>query len=129
VLEFDHISIRLWDGNVEACPGFYRGELGFTVRKVLEKPGTVMTYYSHGADTLETLYAPGKPKVDKPLGHIALRVGGCAGMKAYLEANGVVCAEPKESAMGGFNVMNVAGPDGETIEFLDRPALEEYEPG
>jgi len=126
ILEFDHISVRLHDSNREKCTAFYLGTMGFKVRRILEKPGQVMSYYSWGKDTLETLYREGMDKVAKPLGHIAFRVESCAKMKTYLESSGIACPEPKESAMGGFYIMNVSGPDGETLEFLDRPSLDEY---
>jgi catechol 2,3-dioxygenase-like lactoylglutathione lyase family enzyme len=126
VLEFDHISVRLHDSNYRECADFYLGAMGFKVRRILEKSGSVMSYYSWNKDTLETLYAAGRDKDLKPLGHIAFRVADCAGTKAYLEGFGIECPEPKESAMGGFNILNVKGPDGETLEFLDRPSLEEY---
>jgi len=126
ILEFDHISISLHDSNHERCADFYLNTLGFTVRRVLERPGRVMTYYSWGKDTLETLYREGAAKNPTPLGHIAFRVESCAVMKTHLESSGIQCPEPRESAMGGFNIMNVKGPGGEILEFLDRPSLEEY---
>ena len=126
ILEFDHISVRLHDSNRKQCTDFYLNTMGFTVRRILEKPGQVMSYYSWGKDTLETLYREGMEKTAKPLGHIAFRVKSCAAVKSYLEASGVECPEPKESAMGGFCIMNIHGPDGETLEFLDRPSLEDY---
>jgi hypothetical protein len=85
-----------------------------------------MSYYSWGTDTLETLWREGMALDPKPLGHIAFRVESCAKLKTYLEGKGFVCPEPKESGMGGFNIMNIKGPDNETVEFLDRPSLEEY---
>jgi catechol 2,3-dioxygenase-like lactoylglutathione lyase family enzyme len=127
ILEFDHISVRLHDSNHLKCADFYLNTLGFKVRRILKKPGQVMSYYSWGKDTLETLYREGMDKDPKPLGHIAFRVESCAKMKAYLESSGVACPEPKESAMGGFFIMNVKGPEGETLEFLDRPSLEDYQ--
>jgi glyoxylase I family protein len=126
ILEFDHISVRLHESNRTQCTDFYLNTMGFTVRRILEKPGQVMSYYSWDKDTLETLYREGMAKDPKPFGHIAFRVESCSKMKAYLESSGVVCPEPKESGMGGYNVMNVKGPDGETLEFLDRLSLEEY---
>lgn len=124
--EFDHISIRVTDESYKICEDFYLNTLGFTVRRIMEKPNSVMSYYKFGPDTLETLYSKGKPKVEKPLGHIAFRVKDCFETKKYLESHGITCPEPKESGMGGFNIMNVTGPDGEILEFLDRPSLEEY---
>ena len=126
ILEFDHISVSLHDGNFKKCTDFYLNTMGFKVRRVLEKPGQVMTYYSWGKDTLETLYREGKAAELKPFGHIAFRVESCAAMKTYLEGFGIQCPEPIESAIGGFNIINVKGPDGEILEFLDRPSLEEY---
>ena len=126
ILEFDHISVRLHDSNREKCNAFYLDTMGFKVRRILEKPGLVMAYYSWGKDTLETLWREGMDKDPKPLGHIAFRVESCAKIKSYLESKGYTCPEPKESGMGGFNIMNIKGPDGETLEFLDRPSLEEY---
>ena len=126
ILEFDHISIRLHDSNHKQCADFYLNTMGFTVRRIMEKPGQVMSYYSWGKDTLETLYREGMARDLKPLGHIAFRVESCAAMKTYLESFGIQCPEPKESGMGGFNIMNVKGFDGEILEFLDRPSLEEY---
>lgn len=124
--EFDHISIRVADDNHEKCADFYLNTMGFQVRRILEKPKSVMSYYKFGPDTIETLYPQGRPKVEKPLCHIAFRVKDCYEMKKYLESQGVTCPEPKESGMGGFNVMNVTGPDGEILEFLDRASLDEY---
>lgn len=124
--EFDHISIRVSDDCYKKCEEFYLQTLGFKIRRVMEKTNSVMSYYKLGPDTLETLYSQGKPKVEKPLGHIAFRVKDCFKMKKHLESYGICCAEPKESGMGGFNIMNVTGPDGEILEFLDRPSLEEY---
>lgn len=126
--EFDHISIRVTDDTYKTCEDFYLNTLGFQVRRILSKPNSVMSYYKFGPDTIETLYSVGRPKDEKPLGHIAMRVKDCYEMKAYLESMGVVCPEPKESGMGGFHILNVAGPDGEILEFVDRPALEEYQP-
>ena len=126
ILEFDHISIRLHESNRRQCTDFYLNTMGFTVRRILEKPGQVMSYYSWGRDTLETLFREGMARDPKPLGHIAFRVESTAKMKTYLEGFGIACPEPKESAMGGFYGMNVKGPDGETLEFLDRLSLEEY---
>jgi catechol 2,3-dioxygenase-like lactoylglutathione lyase family enzyme len=126
IKEFDHISIRLSDDNYKECADFYLNTLGFTARRILEKPGSAMSYYSFGPDTLETLYAQGRAKDPRPLGHIAFRVGSCFEIKKHLEAHGIACGEPKESGMGGFNILNVPGPDGEVIEFLDRPSLEDY---
>ena len=94
----------------------------------MEKPNSVMSYYKMGPDTLETLYSTGRPKPEKPLGHIAMRVKDCYETKKYLESCGVKCPEPKVSGMGNFNILNVEGPDGEILEFLDRPSLEEYKP-
>ena len=54
------------------------------------------------------------------------QVKDCFEMKKYLESHGIVCPEPKESGMGGFNIMNVTGPDGEILEFLDRPSSVSY---
>lgn len=125
ILEFDHSSIRVSDESYEKCNDFYLNEMGFQIRKILKKGDHVMTYYSLGADTLETLYIPGKPNVEKPLDHIAFRVKDSFAAKKYLESKGVVCSEPKESQLGGFYILNITGPDGEKIEFLDRPALEE----
>jgi hypothetical protein len=96
------------------------------VCRIFEKPGQVISYYAWGKDTLETFYREGMDKDPNPLGHIAFRVANCGKMKAYLESSGVVCPEPKESAMGGFFIMNVKGPDGETLEFLDRASLLDY---
>lgn len=124
--EFDHISIRLSDDNYQKCADFYLNTMGFKVRRILEKSNSAMSYYKWGPDTLETLYSKGRAKDDKPLGHVAFRVKDCFEMKKYLESQGVSCPEPKVSGMGDFHVMNVAGPDGETLEFLDRPSLEEY---
>jgi catechol 2,3-dioxygenase-like lactoylglutathione lyase family enzyme len=126
ILEFDHISVSLHDGNFKRCANFYLNTMGFKVRRVLEKPGQAMTYYSWGKDTLETLYREGMARDPKPFGHIAFRVESCAAMKTYLESFGIQCPEPIESGMGGFSIMNVKGPDGEILEFLDRPSLEEY---
>jgi len=126
ILEFDHISLSLDDSNHKKCADFYLNTMGFKVRRVLEKPGQVITYYAWGKNTLETLYREGAERSPKPLGHIAFRVGSCAAVKAYLESVGIRCPEPRESGPGGYNVMNVKGPDGETLEFLDRPSLEEY---
>lgn len=123
--EFDHISIRVTDESYKKCEDFYLNTMGFSVRKILKKPGSTMSYYKCGLDTLETLYAEGKPKVEKPLGHIAFRVKDCFETKKYLESRGVICPAPKESGMGGFNIMNVTGPDGEILEFLDRASFEE----
>ena len=125
-MEFDHISVSLQDGNFKRCADFYLNTMGFKVRRVLEKPGQVMTYYSWGKDTLETIYREGMTGESKPFGHIAFRVESCAAMKTYLESSGIQCPEPIESGMGGFSIMNVKGPDGEILEFLDRPSLEEY---
>jgi hypothetical protein len=47
-------------------------------------------------------------------------------MKTYLESKGIECPSLKESALGGFNILNIKGPDGEGIEFVDRTSLEEY---
>lgn len=124
--EFDHISVRVTDESYKKCEDFYLNTLGFQVRRILEKPNSVMSYYKFGPDTLETLYSVGKPKVDRPLCHIAFRVKDCAEMKKYLESQGVECPEPKLSGMGDFHVMNVTGPDGEILEFLDRPSLDDY---
>ncbi|MDR1802878.1 MAG: VOC family protein [Treponema sp.] len=126
ILEFDHISVSLHDSNYQKCADFYLNTMGFTVRRVLEKPGQVTTYYSWGKDTLETIYREGMAREPKPFGHIAFRVESCAAMKAYLESFGIECPEPRE--MGGYNIMNVKGPDGEILEFLDRPSLEELTP-
>ncbi|MDR0998235.1 MAG: VOC family protein [Treponema sp.] len=126
ILEFDHISVRLHDSNFKECNNFYLNTMGFTVRRILEKPGLVMHYYSWGKDTLETLYSEGREKDPKPLGHIAFRVEDTGKTKTYLEACGIECPAPKESGLGGFNIMNVKGPDGEILEFLDRPALETF---
>ncbi len=126
--EFDHISIRVTDDTYKECEDFYLNTMGFEVRRIMEKPKSVMSYYKFGPDTLETLYSAGRPKDPKPLGHIAMRVKDCFELKAYLESQGVTCPEPKESGMGGFNILNVTGPDGEILEFLDRPSLEEYVP-
>ena len=119
--EFDHISIRVTDDSYKKCEDFYLNTLGFSVRRIMEKPNSVMSYYKFGPDTLETLYSQGKPKVEKPLGHIAFRVKDCFETKKYLESHGIVCPEPKESGMGGFNIMNVTGPDGEILEFIKLP--------
>lgn len=124
--EFDHISIRVADDNRKQCEDFYLNTMGFQVRRILEKTNSVMSYYKFGPDTLETLYSAGKPRVEKPLCHIAFRVKDCFETKAYLESQGVSCPEPKISGMGDFHVMNVTGPDGEILEFLDRVSLDDY---
>lgn len=124
ILEFDHLSVRVSDESYRQCNDFYLNEMGFKVRKILKKGDNVMTYYSHGVDTVETLYSPGKPKVENPLGHIAFRVKNCFETKKYLESKGVECGEPKESQLGGFHILNIKGPDGEIMEFVDRPALD-----
>ncbi len=124
-LEFDHSSIRVTDESYKKCEDFYLNELGFKVRKILSKSDTVMSYYILGEDTIETLYSEGKPKVARPLGHLAFRVKDAFETKKYLESKGVECPEPKESAMKGFNILNIKAPDGVAIEFVDRKALEE----
>ncbi len=124
--EFDHISIRVADDNFEKCTDFYLNTMEFQVRRILEKSDSIMSYYKWGPDTLETLYSAGKPRTEKPLCHIAFRVKDCFEMKKYLESQGVTCPEPKRSGMGDFNVMNVTGPDGEILEFLDRDSLDDY---
>jgi len=124
ILEFDHLSIRVSDESYDRTNDFLLNEMGFKVRKILTKGATVMSYYSHGVDTVETLYTPGREKAEKPLGHMAFRVKDCFGTKKYLESMGVACGEPKESALGGFNILNINGPDGEVMEFVDRPALD-----
>ncbi len=124
--EFDHISIRVTDDSYKQCEDFYLNTMGFEVRRILEKPKSVMSYYKFGPDTLETLYSVGKPKVEKPLCHIAFRVKDCFETKKYLESQGVACPEPKTSGMGDFHVMNITGPDGEILEFLDRVSLDDY---
>jgi catechol 2,3-dioxygenase-like lactoylglutathione lyase family enzyme len=126
ILEFDHISIRIADENKDACADFYLNTLGFKIRRVLERGEQTITYYSWNKDTLETLYSKGRPKDPRPLGHIAFRVADCAAMKTYLESKGIECPSLKESALGGFNILNIKGPDGEDIEFVDRALLEEY---
>lgn len=124
--EFDHISIRISDECVNKCEDFYLNTMGFRVRKILRKNNNIMSYYAHGKDTLETLYTPGV-KPEKALQHLAFRVKSAAKMREYLISKGVDCPNNiKESQMGGFYILNVIGPDGVAIEFLDRCSLDEY---
>jgi catechol 2,3-dioxygenase-like lactoylglutathione lyase family enzyme len=126
ILDFDHISINLHDGNFKKCADFYLNTMGFKVRRILEKNGQVVSYYSWGNDTLETSYQEGVKETDKRIDHIAFRVRSCADIKTYLEGLDVVCGDVQESVLGGYNVMNVNGPDRENLQFIDRPSLEEY---
>lgn len=124
--EFDHLSIRINDKCVDKCEDFYLNTMGFKVRKILRKEANVMSYYSHGKDTLETLYTPGVMP-NSALQHIAFRVKDTFKMKEYLKSKSIDCPKKiKESQMGGFHILNVIGPDGVAIEFLDRCSLDEY---
>lgn len=126
ILEFDHISIRVDTESHKDTQELVKGILGMSVRRLFEKPGTAMEYYKLGPDTIELLYGEGKPRPEQPIVHIALRVPCSKAMYEYLTANGITATEPKESGMGGFFITNATGPDGETIEFLDRCSLDEY---
>ncbi len=126
--EFDHISIRVTDDNKERAQDFYQEKMGMTLRAHFGKTGSTMDYYRLGPDTLESLYRSGMTQLEQPLVHIALRVKDDYAMKEYLESKGVACPEPKESGVGGFHVMNVIGPEGVTIEFVDRCEMEKFVP-
>ena len=128
ILEFDHISICVDDSSRKDTRELITGILGMKVRRLFEKPGTVMEYYHLGVDTIELLYGENKPRPTQPIIHIAFRVPCAKEMYRHLTANGITASEPKESGMGGFFITNATGPDGEIIEFLDRCSLDEYSP-
>lgn len=127
LLEFDHISVGIFDACADKCEPFYLKTMGFNVRKIMRKGDFVMSYYFHGKDTLETLHSIGGDAPAKAMQHLAFRVADTHKMKEYLESKGVDCPNPvKPSMMGGFNILNIMSPDGVAIEFVDRPALEDY---
>lgn len=128
ILEFDHISIRVDDESREDTTDFLTNTLGMRVRRIFEKPGSVMAYYSLGPDTIELLYGQGKPRPEQPIIHIALRVESAADTHRYLTDNGITCGKVFESGLGGFSITNATGPDGEVIEFLDRGRMEDFSP-
>ena len=171
ILEFDHISIKTDNESHADTESLLQNVFGMQVRRILEKPGSVMTYYKLGTspegdaakgqqaarpmsgandespDTIELLYTtvgrgdPDTPPAtvqpgcmasseakrgDQPIAHIAFRVPCASQMYKYLTENGINATEPIESGLGGFYITNATGPDGETIEFLDRCRLEDY---
>jgi catechol 2,3-dioxygenase-like lactoylglutathione lyase family enzyme len=126
IISLDHIMFIVCEDD-SVGKNFYVEELGFTLRNTYVDRRVRRTYYTHGPDTIETLYTPGRPRAAKPLGHISFHVADCAEMKAYLEANGVVCGRLRDSTVGGFKILHVVGPGAETIEFMDRSSLQEYE--
>jgi len=128
ILEFDHISIRADETSYTDTQELLQGLLGMKVRRLFEKPNTAMEYYQIGPDTIEILYGKNKPKPDQPIIHIALRVPCAKEMYELLTTNGITASVPNESGMGGFFITNATGPDGEIVEFLDRPSLDEYQP-
>lgn len=128
ILEFDHLSVQIFDACANQCDQFYLGIMGFKVRKIMQKDNFKMCYYSHGKDTLETLHSIGGDVPSKALQHLAFRVADVSKIKGYLVSKGIECPNPiKQSSFGGFNILNIVGPDGVAIEFVDRPALENYD--
>jgi len=152
ILEFDHISIKTDDESHADTESLIKKVFGMQVRRILKKPssfasltgraacclsaappsgdvpGSTMSYYKLGTDTIELLYAKDKPAQPgvQPIAHIAFRVPCAFEMYKYLTENGINATEPKESGLGGFYITNATGPDGEIIEFLDRCRLEDY---
>ena len=127
ILEFDHISINLFDTCADTCKSFYLETMGFKIRKIIQKDDCILSYYSHGIDTLETVHKLGGDEPDKTMLHLAFRVADSYKIKEYLESMGVNCPNPVASSLrGDFNVLVIDGPDNVAIEFLDRPALEKY---
>jgi len=126
ILDFDHISINLHDDNFKKCADFYLNIMGFKLKRILEKNGLLVSYYSWDNDTLETCYKKGVKKVAQHIDHIALRVESCADVKTYFKSLDIVCGDVHESPLGVYNMININGPDGENLQFIDRPSLEEY---
>ena len=128
ILEFDHISIRVDDESRADTEDLVKNVFQMPLRKIYERAGAHMAYYKFGPDTIELLYGADKPRPANPIIHIALRVADSKEMHKYLTENGISATEPKESGLGGFYITNATGPDGEIIEFLDRPSMDEYNP-
>ena len=128
VLEFDHISIRVDDESRADTEDLVTNVFKMPVRRIYERPGARMAYYKFGIDTIELLYGADKPRPANPIIHIALRVPDTKEIYHYLTENGISATEPNESGLGGFFISNATGPDGEIIEFLDRPSMDEYTP-
>jgi len=126
ILEFDHISIRVDDESLKDTRELVTGPLGMKVRRIFEKPGSIMEYYQYGPDTIELLYGKDKPRPAQPIVHIALRVQCTEEIYQLLTKNGIAATKPKESGLGGFYITNATGPDGEVIEFVDRCSLDEF---
>jgi catechol 2,3-dioxygenase-like lactoylglutathione lyase family enzyme len=128
ILEFEHIYVRLFDDTIAKCREFYTGFMGFKLRAEFLKGVSRTSYYSCGSNTLAAGHKAGEPKGGKfPLEHICLRVKDIRVLKAHLESRGIECPEPVEASAGGFQVMKILGPAGETVEFLDRESLERYQ--
>ena len=128
ILEFDHISIRVDDESRADTEDLVQNVFEMPIRRVYERPGAHMAYYKFGPDTIELLYGADKPRPANPIIHIAFRVPDSKEMYRYLTENGISATEPKESGLGGFFITNATGPDGEIIEFLDRPSMDVYTP-
>jgi len=128
ILEFDHISIRVDDESRADTEYLVKNVFQMPIRQVYERAGAHMIYYKFGPDTIELLYGADKPRPANPIIHIALRVADSKEIYRYLTENGFSATEPKESGLGGFYITNVTGPDGEIIEFLDRPSMDVYNP-
>lgn len=125
--EFDHISVSVSEKDYPKCESSYTGILGFQLRRTLQWDGGMLSYFGLGNDTIETYVRYGKPALEKPLDHIAFRVKNYFEIKRYLESKGVVCSAPERSAVGSYYVMDVTGPDGEHIQFLDRDSLDRFQ--
>lgn len=122
--EFSHISLSVSKKALIRCRDFYINTLGFQLRGVLKSPGGLAVYCKMGEDTIELLDSPKQTAAGNPLRCISFRVKDCFEMKKYLEFHGIACSEPKRSDLGGFQIMCAAGPDGETLEFLDYDSLD-----
>ena len=128
ILEFDHISIRVDDESRADTEDLVKNVFEMPVRRIFEKPGSVMGYYKFGPDTIELLYGQGKPRPANPFIHFALRVKDAKEMYRLLTENGIKASNPSESGLGGFFITNATGPDGEIIEFVDRCNMDDFNP-
>jgi catechol 2,3-dioxygenase-like lactoylglutathione lyase family enzyme len=115
-----HIGLRTDD--LAAARKFYTGVLGLEEPFMLDKPeggGLLLTYFKVNDHQYVEVFPELKDVKQDRLSHIAFETTDAEQLRAYLASRGVKVPAKLEPMLDGNRGLEVADPDGHTVEFVE----------